>query len=324
MKAIEYSIYGPPEVLQLKEVPRPVPSDHEVLINIHATTVTATECTFRQGKPYFSRLFTGLRRPKITRLGEELAGVIEAVGAKVTKFRVGDEVFGTAGPKFGASAEYICLPEDGVFTHKPTNVSFAEAATSCDGFLTALPFLRDKGKIKPGQRVLIYGASGSVGAAAVQVARYYGADVTGVCSTSNVELVRSLGAHHVIDYRREDFTKNGQTYDIIFDAVGKTTFSRCKNSLTERGRFLEAGIGLNVFPHVIYTALRGKKKALIAATGLRPPPERLKDLNLLKELIQDGSIKPVVDRSYALEDMARAHCYVDQGHKKGNVAISIH
>ncbi len=174
MKAIEYTTYGPPEVLQLVEVPRPVPGDHEVLINIHATTVTATECTFRQGKPYFSRLFTGLRKPKITRLGEELAGVIESVGPKVTKHQVGDEVFGTAGPEFGANAEYICLPEDGVFTCKPTNVSFAEAAACCDGFLTALPFLRDKGQIKQGQRVLIYGASGSVGSSAVQIARYYG------------------------------------------------------------------------------------------------------------------------------------------------------
>jgi NADPH:quinone reductase-like Zn-dependent oxidoreductase len=321
MKAIEYTTYGPPEVLQLVEVPRPVPGDHEVLINIHATTVTATECTFRQGKPYFSRLFTGLRKPKITRLGEELAGVIEAVGPKVTKYQVGEEVFGTAGPEFGANAEYICLPEDGVFTRKPTNVSFAEAAACCDGFLTALPFLRDKGKIKRGQRVLIYGASGSVGSTAVQIARYYGAEVTGVCSTSNRKLVRSLGANHVIDYRQEDFTENGQTYDIIFDAVGKTTFSRCKNSLTEQGRFLEAGIKLGIFLHVIRTAVFGKKKALIAATGLRPPHERIKDLELLKNLIQEGAIKPVVDESYALEDIAEAHRYVDQGHKKGNVVV---
>ena len=321
MKAIEYTTYGPPEVLQLVEVPRPVPGDYEVLINIHATTVTATECTFRQGKPYFSRLFTGLRKPKITRLGEELAGVIEAIGSKVTKHQVGDEVFGTAGPEFGANADYICLPEDGVFTRKPTNVSFAEAAACCDGFLTALPFLRDKGKIKPGQRVLIYGASGSVGSTAVQIARYYGAEVTGVCSTGNLELVRSLGAHHVIDYRREDFTENGQTYDIIFDAVGKTTFSRCKNSLTEQGRFLEAGIKLGIFLQVIRTAVFSKKKALIAATGLRPPHERIKDLELLRELIQEGAIKPVVDESYALEDIAEAHRYVDQGHKKGNVVV---
>ncbi len=321
MKAIEYTTYGPPEVLQLVEVPRPVPGDHEVLINIHATTVTATECTFRQGKPYFSRLFTGLRKPKITRLGEELAGVIEAVGPKVTKHQVGDEVFGTAGPEFGANAEYICLPEDGVFTRKPTNVSFAEAAACCDGFLTALPFLRDKGKIKRGQRVLIYGASGSVGSTAVQIARYYGAEVTGVCSTGNLELVRSLGAHHVIDYRREDFTENGQTYDIIFDAVGKTTFSRCKNSLTEQGRFLEAGIKLGIFLQVIRTAVFGKKKALIAATGLRPPHERIKDLELLRELIQEGAIKPVIDESYGLEDIAEAHGYVDQGHKIGNVVV---
>ncbi|MEQ9442951.1 MAG: NAD(P)-dependent alcohol dehydrogenase [Cyclobacteriaceae bacterium] len=328
MKAVEYTAYGSPEVLQMTEVSKPVPQDHEVLIKIRATTVTATECTFRQGKPYFSRLFTGLRRPKNTRLGEELAGEIEAVGKQVTKFKAGDQVFGTAGPAFGANAEYICLPEDGVIVPKPTNLTFEEAASTCDGFLTALPFLRDKGKIQAGQKVLIYGASGSIGAAAVQIARYYGSEVTGVCSTANVDLVRSLGASQVIDYKKEDFTapgtgKNRPTYDIIFDAVGKTTFSRCKNSLTENGRFLEAGIGLGIFRHVIGTALFGRKKALIAATGLRPPHERVQDLALLKSLLEAGEITPVIDRQYPLEQIAEAHRYVDAGHKKGNVTITI-
>lgn len=323
MKVIEYNSYGPPEVMQLKEADRPVPKDNEVLVKIVATTVTATECTFRQGKPYMARLFTGLRRPKMKRLGEELAGEIVDTGKAVTAYKVGDEIFGTAGPKFGANAEYICLPEDGVFVKKPAKVSFAEAASSCDGFLTALPFLRDKGKIKAGQRVLIYGASGSVGAAAVQIARSYGAEVTAVCSAANIEMVRSLGATHAIDYKSEDFTQNGQTYDIIFDAVGKTTYPRCKGSLTKRGRFLEAGIGMGVMRHVLWTSLFGGKKALIAATGLRNPKDRLKDLQLLKEYLESGVIQPVIDRTYPMEDIVEAHRYVDRGHKKGNVVISL-
>jgi len=323
MKAIVYTQYGSPEVLQLKEVEKPAPKDNEVLIRIYSTTVTATECTFRKGDPYFSRLFTGLRKPKITTLGEELAGEIEAAGKDVKLFMKGDQVFGTAGPGFGANAEYICVPEDEVLAPKPTNMTYEEAASSVDGFLTALPFLRDTGNIQQGQKVLIYGASGSVGAAAVQVARYFGAEVTGVCSTTNLELVRSLGAGNVIDYTKEDFTKNGNTYDIVFDAVGKISFSQCKSSLSQKGIFLEAGIGLGIFPHVLWTSIFGSKKAKIAATGLRSPHERVKDLSLLRDLMEEGKIKPVIDRSYSMEQIAIAHAYVDKGHKKGNVAINL-
>jgi NADPH:quinone reductase-like Zn-dependent oxidoreductase len=323
MKAIVYTEYGPPDVLQLKEVEKPTSKDNEVLIRIHATTVTATECTFRKGEPLFSRLFTGLRRPKITILGEELAGEIEAIGKDVKLFKKDDQVFGTAGPGFGANTEYICVPEDGVLAIKPTNMTYEESAASVDGFLTALPFLRDKGNIQSGQSVLIYGASGSVGAAAVQIARYFGAEVTGVCSSTNLELVKSLGADTVIDYTKEDFTKTGETYDIIFDTVGKTSFSRCKSSLTQNGIFLEAGIGLGIFPHVLWTLLFGGKKAKIAATGLRSPQERTKDLMLLKELMEAGKIKPVIDKRYPLEQIAEAHRYVDAGHKKGNVVITV-
>lgn len=323
MKTIVYTKYGPPEVLQLNEVEKPTPSGSELLIRIIATTVTATECTFRKGKPLFSRLFTGLKRPKITTLGEEFAGQIEVVGKDVKLFKKGDHVFGTAGPGFGANAEYICIPEDGVLTIKPTNMTHEEAASSVDGFLTALPFLRDKGNIKSGQRVLIYGASGSVGAAAVQIAKYFGAEVIGVCSSTNFEMVRTLGADNVIDYMKEDFTKTGQVYDIIFDAVGKTTFSHCKSSLKQKGIFLESGIGLGIFPHVIWTSLFGGKKAKIAATGLRSPQERTKDLILLKELMETGKIKPVIDRRYSLEQITEAHSYVEKGHKKGNVVITL-
>ncbi len=323
MKAIVYTKYGPPEVLQIKEVDKPVPKDNEVLIKIYATTVTATECTFRKGEPFIARLFTGLRKPKITTLGEELAGEIEVVGKAVKLFKKGDQVFGTAGPGFGANAEYLCVPENGVLALKPSNINYDEAASSVDGFLTSMPFLRDTGKIQNGQKVLIYGASGSVGAAAVQVAKYFGAEVTGVCSTANLEMVKSIGASNVFDYTKEDFTKSGQTYDIIFDTVGKISFSYCKNALTKKGIFLEAGIGMGIFPHVIWTAMMGGKKARIAATGLRSPKERTKDLLLLKELMEDGKIKPVIDRSYPLEEIVEAHRYVDKGHKKGNVVITI-
>ncbi len=232
-------------------------------------------------------------------------------------------VFGTAGPGFGANAEYLCIPEDGVLAVKPTNMTYEEAASSVDGFLTALPFLRDKGNIQSGQKVLVNGASGSVGAAAVQIARYFGAEVTGVCSTANLEMVRTLGAESVIDYTIEDFTKTGPTYDIIFDAVGKISFSRCKSSLKQKGIFLEAGIGLGIFPQVLWTSMFGSRKARIAATGLRSPKERTKDLILLKELLEEGKIKPVIDRSYPLDQIAAAHRYVDQGHKKGNVVITL-
>lgn len=323
MKAIEYRKYGSPEVLQMKEVEKPGVKDNEVLIRINATTVTATECTFRKGEPYISRLFTGLTKPKLKRLGEELAGEVESVGKDVKLFKKGDLVFGTAGPGFGANAEYIAIPENGVITLKPANLSFGEAASSIDGFLTAMPFLRDTGKIYKGQKVLIYGSSGSVGAAAVQVAKYFGAEVTAVCSTSNLGWVKNIGADFVIDYSKEDFTKADKTYDIIFDTVGKTSFSKCKGSLTRKGIFLEAGIGMGIMRHVLFTALFGGKKAKIAATGLRPPAERTKDLLLLKKLMEEGKIKPVIDKTYPFEQIAEAHRYVEKGHKKGNVVITV-
>ncbi len=323
MKAVVYKKYGPPEVLRINEVKRPIPKDNEVLIKVNATTVTATECAFRKGIPYITRLFTGLLRPKINILGEELAGEIEETGKDVKKFKKGDRVFGAAGTGFGAYSEYISLPEDNTTLEiKPEGMTFEEAA-ACDGFLTALPFLRDTGNIQSGQKVLINGASGSVGTAAVQIAKYFGAEVTGVCSTTNLELVKSLGADNLIDYTKEDFTKNGETYDIIFDTVGKTTFSCCKNSLKQDGIFLEAAITIATFPHVIWTSVFGNKKSKIAATGLRPVNERVRDLVFLKELLIEGKIKPVIDRHYPLEQIAEAHRYVDLGHKKGNVVITI-
>lgn len=323
MKAIVYEKYGPPEVLHLKEIEKPVPKENEVLVKVHTTTVTATDCVFRRGEPKFSRFFTGLTKPKNQVLGSEFAGQIEAVGSKVKFFKPGDKVYGTT-PGAGSYQEYICLVEEKATLAKmPSNKSYEEAIACCDGFLTALPFLRDKGKIQKGNIVLIIGASGSVGSAAVQLAHYFGAEVTGVCSTSSIDLVKSIGADKVIDYTKDDFTKNGETYDIIFDLVGKTSFSQCKNSLKKNGKFLQAAITLKVFPSVLWTSIFTSKKSLIMATGLRPPTERSKDLKFISELVETGKIKPVIDKLFPLEEIAEAHRYVDKGHKKGNVVIQM-
>jgi NADPH:quinone reductase-like Zn-dependent oxidoreductase len=322
MKAIVYKNYGPPEVLQLKEVEKPAPKDNEVLIKIRATTVTATDCTFRKGRPFIGRFFTGLTKPKKSIPGTELAGVIETVGKNVKKFKRGDKVYGTTMGN-GAYAQYICLPEEGsTLSLKPSNLSYEEAA-ACDGALTSLPFLRDKGKIHSSQKVLIYGASGSLGTAAVQLACYFGAEVTAVSSTTNLELVKSLGANNVIDYTKDDFTKNGKTYDIIFDTVGKISFPHCKSSLKQRGVFLEAALTPAIIPQMLWTSMIGNKKAMIAFTGLRSAIERTEDLIFLEKLIEMEKIKPVIDRQYPLEQIAEAHRYVDKGHKKGNVVITL-
>jgi len=323
MKAIIYTKYGPPEVLQLKEVEKPVPKENEVLVKVFATTVSATDCVFRKGEPFFARLFTGLTKPKHQILGSEFAGEIESIGKDVKLFKADDRVFGTT-PGYGSYAEYICLPEEkSTLAKMPANKSYEEAIACCDGFLTALPFLREKGKIQKGNKVLIIGASGSVGSAAVQIAKYFGAEVTGVCSTSGIELVKSIGADKVFDYTKEDFTKSSETYDIIFDSVGKTTFSKCKNSLKQNGKFLEAGITLGIFPYILLTSMFGSKKALIMATGLRPPVERTKDLKFIGDLLEAGKIKPIIDKVYPIEQIAEAHRYVDTGRKKGNVVITL-
>ena len=310
MKAMVYTKFGPPDVLQLQEVEKPTPKDSEVLIKIHATTVVKEDPDWRA-----SPGFNGFLKPIHPILGQELAGEVEAVGRDVTRFRPGDQVFGI--DAFGAYAEYKCMPEDKTLAIKPANMSYEEAASVPNGVLTALPFLRDKGNIQSGQSVLVYGASGSVGTAAVQLAQYYGAEITGVCSTANLELVKSLGAGRVIDYTKEDLTQSGETYDVIFDAVGKIPFSRCKDSLTEDGVYLTTGIMPGTMLQVLWTSIAGGKKAKFTATGLRPASEKVKDLVFLTGLIEAGKVKAVIDRVYPLEQMAEAHRYVEQGHKKG-------
>ena len=316
MKAIVYTKFGPPEVLRLQEVEKPTPKDNEVLIKIYATAVTKEDPDMRA-----SPGFNGFLKPRHPILGQELAGEVEAVGKDVTRFKPGDQVFGM--DMFGAYAEYKCMPENGALAIKPANMSYAEAASVPNGALTALPFLRDKGKIQGGQTVLIYGASGSVGAAAVQLARYFGAEVTGVCSAANLEWVKSLGADQVIDYTRENFTENGKTYDIVFDTVGKRSFSECKGSLTDEGTYLATVPTPVMMIQALWPAKSGSKKARFVAAGLRPASEKIKDLIFLTELIEAGKIKATIDRCYPLEQIAEAHRYVEKGHKKGNVVITV-
>ena len=322
MKAIVCTKYGAPEVLELQEVEKPQPKDNEVLIKIHAAAVTAAGLIGRKGVPVFTRIFSGLTKPKKSILGMELAGEVEAIGKNVTSYQEGEAIFGLTGLALGANAEYKSLPEDAAVIAKPANTSYEQAVAVIEGGLTALNFLKNKGKIKEGQKVLIYGASGSVGTASVQIAKYLGAEVTGVCSAANLELVKSLGTDTVIDYNREDFTQNDQTYDIIFDTVGKRSFPACKDSLKPDGIYLDAA-GLSTVFYMLWTSLFGRKKAILTATYLRPVQDLKQDLSLLKELVEAGVIKPVIDRSYPLERTVEAHRYVETGRKKGNVVINM-
>ncbi len=331
MKAIIYTEYGSPDVLKLKNIDKPIPEVNEILIQIHATSVGYGDLTARNfgnippskfNMPLVfwlpARLFFGLRKPKINILGSEFAGVVEAIGKEVTRFKPGDSVFGYLGQSMGANAEYLCIPESKVVTIKPDNLTFEEAACIPYGGIMALNLLR-KGNIKPGHKILINGASGGIGSAVVQIAKnHYGAEVTGVCGTPRLDYVKSLGADKVIDYTKEDFTQNGETYNLIFDILGKSSFSKCKNSLKENGIHLFASFKIRQLFQMLWTSLYGSKKVVCAMA-----PEKTEDLKFVKKLIEAGKIRPIIDRQFTLDQAAEAHRYVETGNKKGQVVIVI-
>jgi len=317
VRAVVYDRYGPPEVQRLEDVARPVPKEDEVLVRVHATTVNRTDCGWRSAKPFFVRYFIGVRGPKQKILGMELAGEVEAVGAAVTDFEVGDQVFGVK--SFGAHAEFVCVREGGPLADKPAGMTFEEAAAVCDGASTALSCLRGA-NLRKGQKILIYGASGSIGTAAVQLAKYFGADVTAVCNTKNVELVRSLGADEVVDYLQEDFTKNGERYDVIFDSVGKHSFRRCRGSLKPGGIYLETDLGFMWHVPILALLTRwiGDKKVTLGIAKYTK-----QDVLFIKELIEAGKYRAVIDRRYPLEDVVEATRYVETLEKTGNVVLTV-
>jgi NADPH:quinone reductase-like Zn-dependent oxidoreductase len=314
MKAVVYDRYGAPEVLRVEEVPAPVHAGDEILVRVAATTVNRTDCGWRSAKPFITRYFLGLRRPRRQILGMEFSGTVEAIGGAVTEFAVGDEVFGVKG--FGAHAELVCVREDAAVAHMPEGLSFEEAAAVCDGACIALSCLR-RGDLRAGQRLVVYGASGSVGTAAVQLAKHLGAHVTAVCNTQTVDLVRSLGADEVLDYLHEDFTKSGDRYDFVFDAVGKQTFARCQRVLAPGGIFVSTDGFINLF-WMLWTLRVGDKRAALGIAKYRKD-----DVRMLKGLIEQGEYRAVIDRRYPLEGVVEAARYVDTGQKTGNVVLTV-
>lgn len=317
MKAAVYTQYGSPEVLQVKEVTKPEPKANEVLIRIKSTAVNSGDIRLRKADPFAVRFIFGLTKPKISILGTVYSGEVESVGSQVKLFKVGDQVFGHTNMSFGAYGEYICVAEDSSLALKPANISHNEAAVIPFGGVTALHFIKKSG-IKPNQKVLIVGASGAVGSAAVQLAKSYGAIVTGVCSSSNIDLVKSIGADKVIDYKKEDFTTNGEIYDLIFDSVNTIPVGRSLKSLTKDGIMILSSAGMPEMLQGAWISLTSKRKVITGVIS-----HKAADINFLKELIKKGKYLPVVDRTYSLENIAEAHAYVEKGHKKGNVAINI-
>ena len=330
MKAVVYAEYGSPDVLILKEVAQPVPKDNEILIKVLATSVKTGDLWARNIKAIspsqfsmsfplwaITRLMFGVNKPKRNILGAEFAGEVAAAGDKVTLFKNGDQVFGYRGPAFGANAEYLCMPERGLVALKPVNMTFEEAATVPYGAMTALNLLR-KADIQRGQKLLINGASGGIGSFAVQLAKHYGAEVTGVCGTPRAALVEALGASHVIDYTKEDFTQNGKTYDVIFDVLGKSSFKRCQNSLTENGIYLLASFKMPQLWQMLTTFMRGGKKVICALSSETPA-----DLSYITKLVEAGEIKTIIDKRFALDQAADAHRYMEAGQRLGHVVINV-
>jgi NADPH:quinone reductase-like Zn-dependent oxidoreductase len=319
MKAIVYTEYGSPAVLHLKDVEKPIAKQNEILIRIKATAVNSGDVRLRKADPFAVRLFFGLFKPKTSILGSVFSGEIESIGSGVQRFKVGDDVFGHTDMSFGTYAAYKCFPENGSIALKPKTISYQEAAVIPFGGTTALHFLK-KASIQKGQKVLIFGASGAVGTAAVQLAKYFGANVTGVCSTANVALVKSLGADKVIDYIKEDFTKNGETYDVIFDTVNKMSISDSLQSLKIYGTLILSAAGLSKTLNGAWISMTSNKKIKVLTGMISHSSD---DINFLKKLIELGQLKPVIDKTYPMEQMVEAHTYVEKGHKKGNVAIEI-
>ena len=324
MKAIVITKYGAPDVLKLKEITKPQPRENEILIKVRAASVTSADTMMREGSPWYGRLFMGLTKPKYPIAGTGFSGIIEAIGANVIHFQVGDEVFGESVFGQGSNAEYLCMPEDGLVILKPKILSFEKAATICDGPLTSWNFINELGKVKSGQKVLINGASGSLGTAAVQLAKYNGAEVTGVCSSSNLEMIKSLGADYVIDYTKINFTKTGNFYDIVFDTVGKSSFYECRPILGNGGAYLSPVLSFPLLFQMLWTTMFGsKKKAKFSATGLLPVPKLRAMLATLTGILEDNLLKVVIDQRYSLAEVPEAHRYVDTGRKKGNVVIKL-
>jgi NADPH:quinone reductase-like Zn-dependent oxidoreductase len=313
--------YGPPDVVRVADVPRPEPGDDEILVRVRAATVGVVDGLARRGSPWYARGHFGPLRPRFPVLGCDFAGQVEAAGPAVTRFGVGEAVFGTIAPRFGAHADYVCLPEHGAVAPKPSNVSYPEAAALADA--TALCFLRDKAGLRTGHTVLVNGASGAVGSAAVQLARHFGATVTGVCSGPHVRLVRKLGAESVIDYTRSDFTRAGRRYDVIFDVAGTSSFGRCRRVLSGGGVYLTTAPSPAIFAAMPWTARFGSRRAVVAFTGLRAAAEKRRDLLVTKELAEASALVPVVGACYPLARIADAYRHVDAGHKKGNIVVTM-
>ena len=323
MRSIIVNSYGGPEVLELKKVEKPSPKSNEVLIRIEATSVTAAATMMREGRPCFGRIFTGLTKPRVKTPGTDLSGVIEAIGEDITMFNVGDKVIAATDLKCGAYAEFICIQEDNMIIHHPENITAEEATGILDGGCTALAFFTDQVSINRGDKILINGASGSIGTAAIQLAKEFGADVTAVCSGKNTELVLDLGADQVFDYTKNELEKSNQKFDVIFDTVGKMSFSKSKKHLKNRGVFLSPVLKLNILITMIFGNLFSSKKLKFSATGLRKKELQIRDMIKIKNLLETGKIKTVIDQVYALEEIQEAHKYVDLGHKKGNVIIKM-
>lgn len=322
MKAVVCRRYGSADMLALRELARPEPADNELLIRVQASAVTTADTMMRRGRPLFGRLFTGLRRPKHPVLGTGFAGDVVGVGKQVKNFSPGDTVFGETGLSFGANAEYVCVAEDGLLLKKPAWLSYAQAAPVCDGALTSMSFLQQLARLQAGQRVLVNAASGSLGTAAVQLARHFGAEVTAVCSAANLEMVSALGAHHVIDYRQQDFTRTDKPYDIIYDTIGRRSYTECRPALTAEGLYMSPVLSMGLMLQMLRTSRSAGQRAAFSATGLKPVSELLALLNALTALMEQGVLTTVIDRCYSLEQAVEAHRYVDLGHKKGSVVLT--